>query len=61
MGFIGSGYESYWPMFGNRYSVVATPEPRAVTSLASAAGSRDLSAPTEPPGSHRCPHAPKAP
>lgn len=59
MGFIGSGYESDWPMFGNRYSVLATQEPRAVPSLASAAGSRDLSPPPEPVKSRRCPHAPK--
>jgi len=61
MGFIGSGYESYWPMFGNRYRVLATPEPRPVPSLASTAASRDLSAPSEPAKSRRCPHAQKAP
>ncbi len=59
MGFIGSGYESYWPMFGNRYTALAKPEPSPVSSLASAAGSRDLSRPTEPVKSRRCPHAPK--
>jgi hypothetical protein len=61
MGFIGSGYESYWPMFGNRYSVLGKPEPWPVPSLASGAGSRDLSPPTEPAKSRRCPNAPKAP
>jgi hypothetical protein len=59
MGFIGSGYEMHWPTFANRYTVYAKPEPLPASSLASAGGSGDLSAPSEPARSRRCPHTPK--
>jgi hypothetical protein len=41
--------------------VLAKPETGPMPSLASGAGSRDLSIPTEPAKSRRCPHTPKAP
>ena len=59
MGFFGSGYEMDWPMFGNRYSVLAQSEPEPEPSLASAADSRDLTASREPAKSARCPQPPK--
>lgn len=59
MGFIGSGYEMDWPMFGNRYTLLERAETRPEPSLASPGDPRDLSPSRKPAKSARCPKTPK--